>query len=168
MSPDKKLPLGEWGELTESTITEADLTPAERDRAREMLKVQAAYLQILECLSFPVDPDGHVHDLNMMGPTRIAIAWTLALAGFRMTGSPYIKKRFFEAPGCYKGAHTWVDIREPDTAEEALRPEHSAADPALPPDTRRLAAIRDGEVAAPRNVWQTAPKISTAAPGGVQ
>lgn len=154
------LQFGEHGELTAKTIQQVDLTPAERERAYEMLRVQAAYLEILECLSYPVDPDGHTHDLSALGPTKVAIAWTLALSGMRLSGPRYIKKRNFSAPGCYEDAHTWVDAREPDAAEESLRPEHSADDPSLPPDTRRLAAIRDG--AAPRNVpptWQTTPKI---------
>lgn len=154
------LPFGPHGELTQDTIDQADLTPAERERAYEMLEVQAAYLHILDCLSYPVDPDGNVHDLNMMGPTKVAIAWTLALAGLRPTGEAYIKKRAFTAPGCYEDAHTWVDIREPDTAEEALREHHQAGDPNLPPDTRRLAAIRDGE--SPMKlppIWNTVPQV---------
>lgn len=160
--PFKKLTFGPHGELTAQTIEQANLTPAERERAYEMLRVQHAYLQILDCLTYPVDPEGHTHDLNMLGPTKIAIAWTLALVGFRLTGPRMIKKRSFSAPGCYADAHTWVDAREPDTAEEALRPEHRADDHKLPPDVRRLAAIRDG--AAPMEMppgWHTAPKITT-------
>lgn len=160
--PPKNLTFGKFGELTSQTIEQADLTPEERQRAYEMLRVQHAYLQILECLSYPVDPEGHTHDLNMLGPTKIAIAWTLALVGFRLSGPRFIKKRTFTAPGCYEDAHTWVDSREADTAEEALRPEHRADDANLPPDTRRLAAIRDG--AAPMEMpatWHTAPKVTT-------
>lgn len=164
------LTFGEMGELTPETIEQANLTPAERERAYEMVAVQAAYLQILDCLSYPVDPDGHVHDLNMMGPTRIAIAWTLALAGMRFSAPPHIKKRWFSAPGCYQDAHTWVDAREPDNAAEALRPEHRASDPNLPPDTRRLAALRDGEP--PMDMpagWHTEAKITRSiAPRGQQ
>lgn len=154
------LKFGRYGELTEETINQADLSDAERERAYDMLQVQHAYLQILDCLSYPVDPEGHVHDLNMLGPTKIAIAWTLALVGFRPTGPQCIKKRHFSAPGCYEDAHTWVDAREPDTAEEALKPEHRASDHKLPPDTRRLAAIRDGEppMEMPAT-WQTGPNI---------
>ena len=157
-----ELTFGEWGELTDETIDQADLTDSERERAREMVRVQAAYLQILDCLSYPVDPEGHVHDLNMLGPTKIAIAWTLALVGFRMSGLQHIKKRGFDAPGCYEDAHTWVDARAPDTAEEALRPTDKADDPTLPPDTRRLAAIRDG--AAPMEMpatWHTEISVIT-------
>lgn len=154
----RKLEFGKLGELTPKTIEQADLTPSEREHAYEVLRAQAAYLQILDCLSYPVDPDGHVHDLNMMGPTRVAIAWTLALVGFRMTGPQLIKKRSFSAPGCYEDAHTWVDVREPDVAE--LKPTDQADDPNLPPDTRRLAALRDG--AAPMQMpetWKTEPQI---------
>jgi len=154
------LQFGDHGELTARTIQQVDLTPEERERAYEMLKVQAAYLEILDCLSYPVDPDGHTHDLSALGPTKIAIAWTLALTGMRLSGPRYIKKRSFNVPGCYEDAHTWVDARQPDTAEQALRPEDRPEDASLPPDTRRLAAIRDG--AAPLNMpptWQTTPKI---------
>lgn len=135
---------GKWGELTPRAIAQANLTKAETARAYEMMQVQGVYLQILDCLNFPVDPEGHVHDLSALGASKIAIAWTLALNGFQQTGNQYIKKRHFSAPGCYEDAYTWVDSREPDTAEAALKPEDSAHDPNLPPDTRRLAAIRDG------------------------
>jgi hypothetical protein len=160
--PPKNLQLGQYGELTARTIEQADLSAAERERAYEMLNAQHAYLQILDCLTYPIDPEGHTHDLNMLGPTKIAIAWTLALVGFRLSGPRLIKKRNFTAPGCYEDAHTWVDAREPDTARQALRPEHRADDPSLPPDTRRLAAIRDG--AAPMEMppaWHTNPKVTT-------
>ena len=159
--PVKPLTFGQYGELTVQTIEQADLTADERARAYEMLKVQHAYLQILECLSYPVDPEGHTHDLNMLGPTKVAIAWTLALVGFRLSGPQRIKKRSFTAPGCYQDAHTWVDAREPDAAEEALQPEDKASDPNLPPDTRRLAAIRDGEppMEMPAT-WHTVPKVT--------
>jgi hypothetical protein len=160
--PVKVTPLqfGDHGELTARTIRQADLTAEEQERAYEMLRVQAAYLEILELLSYPVDPEGHTHDLSALGPTKIAIAWTMALSGMRLSGPKYIKKRGFSAPGCYADAHTWVDSREPDDAEEALRPEDSAYDDKLPPDTRRLAALRDG---APQPetppTWKTVPKI---------
>lgn len=156
----KPLQFGEHGELTARTIRQANLTPEEAERAYEMLHVQAAYLEILELLSYPVDPEGHTHDLSALGPTKIAIAWTLALSGMRMSGLKYIKKRNFSAPGCYTDAHTWVDSREPDAAEDALRPEDSAHDPDLPPDTRRLAALRDGApVPEKPSTWKTTPKI---------
>ena len=162
------LKFGPHGQLTPETIQQADLTPAERERAYEMLEVQAAYLRILECLSYPVDPDGNVYDLNMLGPSKVAIAWTLALSGMRPTGPVYIKKRSFTAPGCYEDAHTWVDAREPDTAEDALQDHHRADDPNLPPDTRRLAAIRDGEPAMELPpIWNTVPQVfEDAAPRG--
>lgn len=143
--PIPALQFGQHGELTPRTIKQANLTKEEEKRAFEMLKVQAAYLEILDCLSYPVDPDGHVHDLTAIGPTKIAIAWTLALCGFRSSGKKYIKKRSFIAPGVYEDAHTWVDMRAADDAEQELQPEHRAGDHRLPPDTRRLAAMRDGE-----------------------
>lgn len=139
-----KLQFGEWGELTERTIDQADLTPAEKQRAYQMMEVQAAYLEILDTLVYPVDPEGHVHDLSALGASKVAIAWTLALVGFRKSGTAYIKKRAIHAAGCYDDAHTWVDSRAPDVAEQELKPEHSAHDHRLPPDTRRLAAMRDG------------------------
>lgn len=143
--PIPALEFGQHGELTPRTIKQANLTPYEEKRAFEMLKVQAAYLEILDCLSYPVDPEGHVHDLTALGPTKIAIAWTLALNGARFSGPRYIKKRGITAPNVYADAHTWVDARAPDDAADELRPEHSASDFKLPPDTRRLAAIRDGD-----------------------
>jgi hypothetical protein len=141
--PIPALQFGQHGELTPRTIKQANLTPEEEERAYEMLEVQAAYVQILEALSFPVDPEGHVHDLTALGPTKVAIAWTLALNGVRFTGPKYIKKRGV-THALYKDAHTWVDMRAPDDAADELQPEHSADDYRLPPDTRRLAAVRDG------------------------
>lgn len=138
-----KLEFGKFGELTPKTIRQANLSPEETDRAFEVMHVQTAFLEILDCMSYPVDPEGHVHDLTAIGPTKNAIAWTLALNGFRPTGPKYIKKRAFNAGGCYSDAHTWVDIRQPDTATEELRPEHRSSDFNLPPDTRKLAAERD-------------------------
>jgi len=155
-----KLPFGEHGELTEETIRRAKLTREEKKRAYAMLEAQSAFLQILDCLSYPVDPDGHVHDLNHMKPTNIAIAWTLALNGFRQTGPVHIKKRHFTSGGVYADAHTWVDVRAPDTAAEELQPEHTMWDTSLPPDTRKLAAQRDGqEPVNPQPEWHTKPKI---------
>ena len=154
------LQFGEHGELTPRTIEQANLTPAEKERAYEMMVVQAAYLEILDTMSYPVDPEGHVHDLSALGPTKIAIAWTLALNGFRRSADPYIKKRAYTAPGCYPDAHTWVDVRAPDDAAAELRPEHRADDHRLPPDTRRLAALRDN--APPMQLppeWKVRPKI---------
>lgn len=155
-----KLPFGTHGELTEETIKKARLSREEKKRAYTMLEAQSAFLEILDALSYPVDPDGHIHDLNHMQPTNIAIAWTLALNGFRKTGPVHIKKRHFTAGGVYQDAHTWVDVRAADTAAEELRPEHRSADPNLPPDTRKLAADRDGEQAVnPNPGWHTKPKI---------
>lgn len=163
MRPGEPIPplkFGKYGELTPKTIKAANLTKAEEKRAFELMKVQAAYLEIIDCLSYPVDPEGHIHDLSAMIPTKIAIAWTLALNGFRRTGDRYIKKRPFNAPGCYEDAHTWVDVRAPDTAEEELTPEHRADDPKLPPDTRRLAAMRDERPGQALPEWRVTPKIT--------
>lgn len=161
--PIPALQFGQHGELTPRTIKQANLSPAEEKRAFEMLKVQAAYLEILDTMSYPVDPEGHVHDLSALGPTKIAIAWTLALNGARFSGRRYIKKRFFNAPGVYSGAHTWVDARAADDAAAELKPEDRPGDPKLPPDTRRLAAMRDG---APRQdlgdpSWQVKPTVTS-------
>jgi hypothetical protein len=159
--PIPALQFGQHGELTPRTIAQAGLTGEAKKRAQEMLKVQAAYLQILECLSYPVDPEGTVHDLSAIQPTRLAVAWTLALCGFRQTGKAYIKKRGFDAPGCYTDAHTWVDVRAPDTAEDQLKPTDRADDPKLPPDVARLAALRDGAPSQqPVDPWHTAPNIT--------
>lgn len=142
-----KLQFGDRGELTPRTIEQAGLTGEERERAFEMLRVQAAYLDIYECLDYPTDPEGHTVDLSGIHMTqpKVAIAWTLALMGFRQSGQIYIKKRHYGGPGVVEGAYTWVDARAPDTAAEELQPEHSSMDYTLPPDTRRLAAERDGD-----------------------
>ena len=141
------LQFGEQGELTHKTIEQAGLTGEAKKRAQEMLKVQAAYLEIYAALDYPNDPDGNVVDLSGMHMTqpKVAIAWTLALLGFRSSGRTYIKKRDFSGPGVVEGAYTWVDARAADDAALELLPEHSSRDPKLPPDTRRLAAIRDGD-----------------------
>lgn len=140
------LQFGDRGELTPRTIEQANLSPEEKRLAREMLLVQAAYLEIYDCLDYPTDPDGHTVDLSAIHMTqpKIAIAWTLALNGFRRTEHQYIKKRHYSAPGVVEGAYTWVDTRSGETAAEELRPDHRPDDPHLPPDTRRLAAQRDG------------------------
>jgi hypothetical protein len=158
-APPPPLQFGEHGELTPRTIKQAGLTAEEEKLAWEMLKVHAAFLEILECLSYPVDPEGHIHDLSALGPTKNAIAWTLALNGARFSGKKYIKKR--AVPGSmYKDGHTWVDVRQPDDAAEELRPEHRADDHKLPPDTRRLAAMRDN--APPMKMpdgWHVKPEV---------
>lgn len=157
-----KLEFGEYGELTPKTIKQANLTKEEEKRAFEMLKVQAAFLAILDCMSYPVDPEGNIHDLTALGPTKNAIAWTLALNGFRPSGKKYIKKRAYTAPGCYADAHTWVDVRQSDDAAEELLPEHRAEDEKLPPDTRYQAAKRDGQrpAAANEQQWHVTPKVT--------
>jgi hypothetical protein len=61
----------------------------------------------------------------------------------------------------YQDAHTWVDARSPDTAAEELRPEHRHDDPKLPPDTRKLAADRDGiQPDNPQPEWHTSPRVT--------
>lgn len=155
-----KLPFGKHGELTEETIRKASLSREEKKRAYAMLEAQHAFLDILDTMSYPVDPDGHIHDLNHMKPTNMAIAWTLALNGFRRTGPQHIKKRYYSGGGMYQDAHTWVDMRAPDSAVDELQPEHSSADLNLPPDTRKLAANRDGEQPVnPQPEWHTEPKV---------
>jgi hypothetical protein len=159
-----RLQFGEHGELTPKTIQQAGLTGEDRKLAHEMLKVQAAYLQIYEALDYPNDPDGHVVDLSGMHMTqpKVAIAWTLALLGFRPSGKKYIKKRAYRAPGIAEGAYTWVDIRAPDDAIAELAPEHRSGDHRLPPDTRRLAAIRDGDPGQQMPpLWSVTPTITT-------
>lgn len=157
-----KLQFGDRGELTPKTIKQAGLTGAERQRAMDLLKVQAAYLQIYDALDYPTDPDGHVVDLSGVHMTqpKVAIAWTLALLGFRPTGRHYIKKRAINAPGIYEGSYTWVDFRASDDAAEELQPEHRSADHHLPPDTRRLAAIRDGDPGQDLGGWAVKPVIT--------
>lgn len=161
MTKADKLPFGEHGELTAETIRRAKLTREEKKRAYEMMEAQEAFLQIMDALSYPVDPDGHIHDVNHMHMTNIAIAWTMALCGFRKTGPVHIKKRYYrDGAGLYTDAHTWVDVRAPDDAAEELEPGHSVYDMNLPPDTRRLAAQRDGvDPPDPQPQWSVKPKI---------
>jgi hypothetical protein len=157
------LQFGDRGELTPRTIDQAGLSPQEREIAYEMLLVQAAYLEIYECLDYPTDPDGHIVDLSAVHMTqpKIAIAWTLALNGFRRTDKQYIKRRHYTVPGVVEGAYTWVDVRNPDNAAEELRPEHRPDDPKLPPDTKRLAAIRDGAPGQPQpDPWSVTAKVT--------
>lgn len=139
------LQFGEHGELTLDTINQANLSPAERERALEILEAQHAYVDIIDTLSgHVIDPEGNQYDLTSIGPAVWSIAWTLALVGYRRSGPAYIKKRFFQGDQVMEGSFAWVDSRAPDDAAEELRPEHSADDPNLPPDTRYLAAQRDG------------------------
>jgi hypothetical protein len=149
-----KLPFGERGELTLETIDAANLTDAERQRALEILDAQEAYLGIFDALSYPVDPEGTVYDLSAVGPpVLLAIAWTLALNGFRRSGPVMVKKRFFDHPQVPAGAFAWVDSRSPDSAAEELQPGHYSEDPTLPPDTRYLAAKRDGIEPTQQPTW---------------
>lgn len=153
MTRPQPLKFGPHGELTLETINSVTLTPEERERALEMLDVQTAYIDLYETMSYPIDPEGNVYDMSAMPPIAMALAWTLALNGFRRSGTPYIKKRFFSDPGVVEGAHTWVDVRSPDSAEEEIRPEHSAEDMSLPPDVRALAARRDGSTPPVLPTW---------------
>jgi hypothetical protein len=158
-----KLQFGEYGELTPRTIAQAGLTGEAKKRAQEMMKVQAAYLEIYQSLDFPNDPEGHVVDLSGIHMTqpKIAIAWTLALLGYRPSGRRYIKKREVSGPGVVQGAYTWVDARAADDAALDLLPEHKASDYKLPPDTRRLAAIRDGDPGQQLpNPWSVIPTVT--------
>ncbi|HVQ84613.1 MAG TPA: hypothetical protein VMS84_07540 [Mycobacterium sp.] len=157
-----KLQFGEYGELTPKTIEQAGLQGEERKRAQEILKVQAAYIEIYHNLDYPNDPDGHVVDLSGVHMTqpKVAIAWTLALLGFRSSGRCYIKKRHYGGPGVTEGAYTWVDARAADDAAEELLPEHRSSDHHLPPDTRRLAAQRDGDPPQDLGGWAVTPVIT--------
>jgi hypothetical protein len=157
-----RLQFGDRGELTPRTIEQAGLVGEDRKRAMELLKVQAAYLQIYDALDYPSDPDGHVVDLSGIHMTqpKVAIAWTLALLGFRPTGRHYIKKRHYGGPGVAEGAYTWVDFRAPDDAAEELTPEMRSSDHTLPPDTRRLAAQRDGDPGQDLGGWSVTPTIT--------
>lgn len=147
MAGPPKLQFGEHGELTHKTIAQAGLTGEAKKRAQEMLKVQQAYLGIYEALDYPNDPDGHVVDLSGVHMTqpKVAIAWTLALLGYRPGGRAYIKKRATVSPGTYDNGYYYVDSRASDNPLLDLLPEHKADDHHLPPDTRRLAAQRDGD-----------------------
>ncbi len=158
--PIPALQFGQHGELTPRTIKQANLTKDEEKRAFEMLKVQAAYLEILDCLSYPVDPAGHVHDLTAIGPTKQAIAWTLALNGFRSTGKKYIKKKVVPVPGGYPDAHTWIDARQREYHE--MPPEDGLPDDlsnyTLPPETKKISDAAPAEQLS--QGWHVRPKIT--------
>jgi hypothetical protein len=163
MAGPPKLQFGEHGELTHKTIQQAGLTGEEKKRAIEMLKVQKAYLEIYNSLDFPNDPDGHVVDLSGIHMTqpKVAIAWTLALLGYRQSGRAYIKKRGTVSPGTYDNGYYYVDSRASDNPFDDLLPHHSSHDHYLPPDTRRLAALRDGDE--PQDLgspWQQKVKVT--------
>lgn len=145
------LMFGEHGELTKETIRAAKLTKEEKRRAYQMLEVQSAYLEILDTLSFPVDPDGHVHDLTLLPmPVKIAMAWTLALRGARFSGEQYIKKAPIKG-AAYADVHTWVDSRAPDDMPQEKMGEYQ-----LPPETKRLSP----EMTDPNpQDWHIKPKI---------
>ena len=52
-------------------------------------------------------------------------------------------------------------MRSPDQAADELRPEHTSTNFNLPPDTRRLAAIRDNDTPLQMpDMWRVAPKIT--------
>lgn len=163
MSGPPRLQFGDKGELTHRTIQQAGLTGDERKRAIEMLKVQQSYLEIYESLDYPNDPDGHVVDLSGIHMTqpKVAIAWTLALLGYRKSGKSYIKKRSTVSPGTYDDGYYYVDSRLSDNPLNELQPHHKADDHHLPPDTRRLAALRDGDE--PQHLgtpWQQKVKVT--------
>lgn len=156
MSSPKPPPLkfGEHGELTLETINSVELTPEERERALEIMEAQRAYLDIIDAADTQViDPDGNTYDMSALRPVVWAIAWTLALAGFRRSGPVMIKKRFYSAEQVVAGAFAWVDARAADDAADELGPQHAAGDQSLPPDTRYLAAKRDGVVAEELPGW---------------
>ena len=155
------LTFGDRGELTMETITQADLTPEERERALVMLEAQHAYLDLIDTMGdHVVDPEGNDYDLAMMQPAVWASAWTLALNGFRRSGETHIKKRFYSGDQVRPGAYTWVDARSADDAAEELQPLHYADDVSLPPDLRALAAQRDGAQPVELPTWSVKPKIT--------
>jgi hypothetical protein len=93
LRPGDRLPdFGPQGELTPATIAAADLTPEEQRRAREVMAVQAAYLDLLEALDYVVGPDGAFHSLLAIPSTKLAIAFHLAKVGFRRTGTRYVSR----------------------------------------------------------------------------
>ena len=148
------LKFGEHGELTMETIEAANLTPAERERALEILEAQHAYLDIIDTASSHIiDPEGNQYDLSGLQPVVWALAWTLSLAGFRRSAPPHIKKRFYSGDQILAGSFAWVDVRAADDAADELLPEHRADDESLPADTRMLAAKRDGVKRAELPSW---------------
>lgn len=106
----------------------------EKSRAvAKMRDVQRAYIELLEVMEYPVDQNGHSHDLNAVMPSVLGIAWTAALYGFRRTADPLIKKRRLpNEPGAYDNACAWVSIDAPDSDRD-LRPGDYTADRILPP-----------------------------------
>lgn len=134
----------------------AGLNEEQRQRTRDMQEAQLVYLQLAEDISYPVDQAGRVHDLQGLasmntatedGPansTLMAIFWTMSLLGYRKSGPQFIKQRAYRRhDGVYRNAHTWVDARAPDEAENELQPQHDQHQRDLAPDLRAAAARRD-------------------------
>jgi hypothetical protein len=90
--PLDALQFGSYGQITPRTIKQAGLSGEEEARAREMMAVHGAYLQILDALDYVVDPDGAFHSLAAIPATKLAIAYHLAKAGFRPTGTRYVER----------------------------------------------------------------------------
>lgn len=148
------------------------LNDEQRARTRDMQEAQQVYLQLAEDISYPLDQAGRVHDLVGLasmntdteeGPansTLMAIFWTMSLLGYRKTGPCFIKKRAYkDHSGVYRGAHTWVDVRAPDEAENELQAQHDQHQRDLPPDVRAAAARRDRDDGMRLSAeWHTAPE----------
>lgn len=148
------------------------LNDEQRQRTRDMQDAQRVYLQLAEDISYPVDQGGRVHDLaglatmntdNEEGPansTLMAIFWTMSLLGYRKTGPAFIKKRAYKShAGTYRSAHTWVDARAADEAENELQPQHDQHQRNLPPDLRAAAARRDRDEGMKISAtWHTKPE----------
>ncbi len=128
-------------------------------RVAQMREIQRAYLELLEVMEYPIDPNGRVHDLNAMSAGVLGIAWTAALYGFRRSGEPLIKKRRITAPGVYDNACTWVGINAPGDAERDLKPGDFSQDRLRPPDVRGMAARRDGEGPPVMAEWHTTAQV---------
>ncbi len=143
--------------------TLAALKTGDPDQARKvaaMRDIQRAYMELLEVMEYPIDPNGTVHDLNAIGPSVLGIAWTAALYGFRRSGDPLIKKRRIDGNGIYDNACTWVSVDAPDDARRDLRPGDYSTDRLRPPDVRGMAATRDGEGPTVTAEWHTRPDVT--------
>ena len=79
----------------------------------ETLNLDAQHLlamqRIIDCLQYPVSPDGTVIEVGFVSAT---VAFHLSRCGFDFANEPLIQKRKVAGPGIVVGACHWVGIEE--------------------------------------------------------
>lgn len=83
------------------------------DHVMETLGISEEYRgamsRLLDCLQYPVAPDGTVFDSSLFGAVA---AYHLARCGFDVARTPLIQKRPVSGPGIIVGACEWVSTDE--------------------------------------------------------